>query len=224
LGCRQTLPCSTKQGRFFLRSGLPLTALVSVLRPRYGMRKEDNRVLRKIISGGQTGIDIAGLRAARAAGFETGGWMPKGWITDAGRRPEYATLYGMKQTASPKYPPRTAKNIATADATLIIARDPSTSGTALTRRIAQQKNHPFLQVLWIAPGQSDTPKETVAAWLNDFAVVNVAGNRATDLEGPVAAWLEQVFTLARETATASATPALSPAKTTNAPHKNKRNK
>jgi hypothetical protein len=31
-------------------------------------------MLKKIVSGGQTGADQAGLKAARAAGIETGGW------------------------------------------------------------------------------------------------------------------------------------------------------
>ena len=30
-----------------------------------------------VISGGQTGVDQAGWRAAKACGIRTGGWMPK---------------------------------------------------------------------------------------------------------------------------------------------------
>ena len=36
---------------------------------------------RKVISGGQTGADQAGLVAARRFGIPTGGWMPRGWKT-----------------------------------------------------------------------------------------------------------------------------------------------
>ena len=43
--------------------------------------------LRKIESGGQTGADQAGLRAARAERLETGGWAPKGWETEEGPAP-----------------------------------------------------------------------------------------------------------------------------------------
>jgi hypothetical protein len=35
-----------------------------------------------VISGGQTGADQAALRAARACGIATGGWAPKGWLTE----------------------------------------------------------------------------------------------------------------------------------------------
>ena len=36
----------------------------------------------EIISGAQTGADQAGWRAARAFDLDTGGWMPKGFITE----------------------------------------------------------------------------------------------------------------------------------------------
>jgi hypothetical protein len=39
-------------------------------------------MLVRIISGGQTGVDQAALRAARACGLETGGWVRLGWATD----------------------------------------------------------------------------------------------------------------------------------------------
>jgi hypothetical protein len=35
-------------------------------------------MLERVISGGQSGVDQASLRAARAAGFPTGGRAPKG--------------------------------------------------------------------------------------------------------------------------------------------------
>jgi hypothetical protein len=34
------------------------------------------QMLRKVISGGQTGVDLAGLDAAREAGILTGGYCP----------------------------------------------------------------------------------------------------------------------------------------------------
>jgi hypothetical protein len=49
----------------------------------------------KIISGGQTGVDRGALKAAKAAGLETGGWMPRGWLSEDGPHPEFAELYGM---------------------------------------------------------------------------------------------------------------------------------
>jgi hypothetical protein len=39
-------------------------------------------MLERIISGGQSGVDQAGWRAARALGLAAGGWMPLG-LTEA---------------------------------------------------------------------------------------------------------------------------------------------
>lgn len=47
--------------------------------------------IEKIISGGQTGADIAGLRWARKNGVPTGGYIPKGFRTESGYKTEYAT-------------------------------------------------------------------------------------------------------------------------------------
>jgi hypothetical protein len=35
----------------------------------------------KVISGGQSGADLGGLRAAKVLGIQTGGSMPKGFLT-----------------------------------------------------------------------------------------------------------------------------------------------
>jgi len=44
-------------------------------------------VLRKIVSGGQTGVDPAALDTARALGLRSGGWCPDGTlIINRGRR------------------------------------------------------------------------------------------------------------------------------------------
>jgi hypothetical protein len=80
-------------------------------------------MIERVISGGQTGADQAGWRAAKAGGIPTGGWMPKGYrtegrVNDAGfltadeSHPEFAELYGAKEHHSPEYPPRTRMNAA----------------------------------------------------------------------------------------------------------------
>ncbi|MEY2585055.1 MAG: hypothetical protein QOD80_1081, partial [Verrucomicrobiota bacterium] len=42
------------------------------------------RTLTKVISGGQTGVDQAALRAARDSGLEIGGWCPPGRVCEDG--------------------------------------------------------------------------------------------------------------------------------------------
>lgn len=86
----------------------------------------------KIISGGQTGVDLAGLDAAKKNGLETGGWMPRRWQNLEGQQPHFATLYGMNEHRSVGYAPRTKQNIVDSDGTLIIATNQSSPGTRLT--------------------------------------------------------------------------------------------
>jgi Circularly permutated YpsA SLOG family len=72
-------------------------------------------MLERVISGGQTGADQAGWRAA---GIPTGGWMPLGFLTEDGPRPEFAELYGAVETSSAAYPPRNRMNAQAGDGTL----------------------------------------------------------------------------------------------------------
>ena len=57
----------------------------------------------KIVSGGQTGVDRAGLEAAIALGLPYGGWVPKGRIAEDGTVPlKYAGMqeHNVKQLCS----------------------------------------------------------------------------------------------------------------------------
>jgi len=49
----------------------------------------------RVISGGQTGADIAGLKAAKAFGIPTGGYMTSGFRTLDGYKPEYHREYNV---------------------------------------------------------------------------------------------------------------------------------
>ncbi|MGH9425849.1 MAG: YpsA SLOG family protein [Terriglobia bacterium] len=64
-----------------------------------------------IISGGQTGADQAGLRAARAVGFRTGGYAPVGWFTEDGPQPALLQGFGLVECDRPGYAARTFANV-----------------------------------------------------------------------------------------------------------------
>jgi hypothetical protein len=49
-------------------------------------------MLKKIISGGQTGADVAGLDVAIKHGIPHGGAIPKGRLTENGTLPENITF------------------------------------------------------------------------------------------------------------------------------------
>ena len=87
-------------------------------------------MIEKIISGGQTGADIAGLKFARDNGIPTGGSAPKGFMTETGSRPELRDLYNLRELNG-SYMDRTIRNVMDADGTVIFA-EKMTDGSQLT--------------------------------------------------------------------------------------------
>lgn len=153
-------------------------------------------MLTKVISGGQTGADIAGLLAAKNFGIETGGTMPRGFLTQAGPKPEYANQFGIVEHNSPKYPPRTIKNVSDADGTIRLAYDFNSPGERLTIKAVQDMKKPYIDVDLRNP----RPTKEVAEWINrhTIKVLNVAGNSErtySGITGDVLEYLENVFVL-----------------------------
>lgn len=131
-------------------------------------------LLRRVVSGGQTGADQAGLLIAKAFGFETGGWMPKGWKTLDGPRPDFAEEYGLQEHTSDSYVPRTYRNARESDGTIRLAGKFSSRGEVCTLNAIKQYKKPRFDVKF---QKSPEPEEFVA-WLdeNKIEVLNVAGN------------------------------------------------
>ena len=75
---------------------------------------------RKVISGGQTGADQAGLVVARRFGIPTAGWMPRGWKTSAEPNPHLGREYGLREHTG-DYAERTAANVRDSDGTIRFA-------------------------------------------------------------------------------------------------------
>jgi hypothetical protein len=151
-------------------------------------------VLRKIVSGGQTGVDRAALDAALAAGLACGGWCPRG------RRAEDGPLdsrYPLRETPERDYAQRTTWNVRDADATLILARPPLRGGSALTRRSARRLGRP---VLVVDPEAPDALAR-VRAWIGDAGIgtLNVAGPRESQQPGIYAAARSLLDALLRPT-------------------------
>ncbi len=134
--------------------------------------------LRKIISGGQTGVDRGALDAAIALGIEHGGWCPQGRQAEDGRIPD---CYRLEETDSPDYPARTERNVVESDATLILFRGQLSGGTLLTLQLAEEHGRPCLavdldsSVLW---GE-------IRKWFekNRVEVLNIAGPRESQCPG-----------------------------------------
>lgn len=134
-------------------------------------------MLRKIISGGQTGVDRAGLDAAIRWRISHGGAIPRGRRTEDGKLPDRYNLTEMPFTS---YPARTEKNVVDGDATVIFSHGPLSNGSLLTQKKALQHKRP---VLHLDLHQVDAGR--AAALLVDFVhahrveVLNIAGPRAS---------------------------------------------
>lgn len=132
-------------------------------------------MIKKIISGGQTGADQAGLDAAIDFGIDHGGWIPKGRLTEAGILPE---KYHLEEMQTKSYPKRTEKNIISSDGTIIISRGQLSGGSALTKRLAIKHKKPFLH-LDLKDTVFDNAVVIFSSWVykNNISVLNVAGPR-----------------------------------------------
>ena len=137
-------------------------------------------MLDKVVSGGQTGADQGGWRAARACGVATGGWMPLGWLTEDGPRPDLAALYGAAEMPTARYRARTEQNVRDSDATLWFGSVDS-PGAKVTLQAAESMGKPRMIV---RAGREVRPSD-VAAWIAEqrVRVLNVAGNRESKAPG-----------------------------------------
>ncbi|MCU0372377.1 MAG: hypothetical protein MUE56_03950 [Ignavibacteria bacterium] len=131
-------------------------------------------LIKKIISGGQTGADRAALDAALYLGIPTGGWCPKGYRTEKGKDLSLKK-YGLRETLSSRTVERTVKNIRVSDGTVIFTSlDKNGSftgkGTRLTYDTAVKLKKPFIV---------NPDKITFLCWLYIYRIktLNVAGNR-----------------------------------------------
>jgi hypothetical protein len=85
-------------------------------------------MLKKIVSGGQTGVDRGALDAALSLHFPCGGWCPEGRMAEDGA---IAARYPLRELPGGDYDARTAANVRDSDGTLIIHFGEVAGGTRL---------------------------------------------------------------------------------------------
>jgi len=135
-------------------------------------------MIKKIISGGQTGVDRAALDIAIALNFPHSGWCPKGRKAEDGLIP---AKYQLQETPSPDYSERTAWNVRDSDGTLIICQNEIMGGTLLTMKVAQQLKKSYF-IFDVAKRQDI---KLIKHWLkeNQIYLLNIAGPRESQSYG-----------------------------------------
>ncbi|SDB16132.1 putative molybdenum carrier protein [Bauldia litoralis] len=144
-----------------------------------------------VVSGGQTGVDRAALKAAVALGLAHGGWVPRdGWAEDQPQPPGICADYPeLKPTPSADPVERTEWNVRDSDRTLILVSPgglAASPGTAATLRFARCLGRPAL----VVPVDAVDAAGRIAAWLpgaTSALVLNVAGPRESEAPGIQAA-------------------------------------
>ena len=132
--------------------------------------------LKKIVSGGQTGVDRAALDAALAANSPCGGWAPGDRSAEDGIIPEQ---YPLIPLPSGGYRQRTRLNVSDSDGTAILYNETLKGGTRLTRNLCALLKRPYVLI-----NAAETPDPIKAAEKivkfveeNGIETLNVAGPR-----------------------------------------------
>ena len=143
-------------------------------------------MVKRIVSGGQTGVDRAALDVALERELPCGGWCPQGRLAEDG---VIADRYPVRETPSAAYEERTGWNVRDSDGTLVLATFPPTGGTAYTLYLIEQYGRPFAAVDLdrVAGDELTLQAEAgrVAAWIEaeGIRVLNVAGPRESKQPG-----------------------------------------
>lgn len=134
--------------------------------------------VKKVVSGGQSGVDRAALDVAMALGIPHNGWCPKGRRSEDG---VISAVYQLQETPKTDYRQRTEWNVRDSDGTLILTRGEPTGGTAATIKFADDYRKPCLVLDLLKTADVDS----VRSWLNENSVrvLNVAGPRESGCPG-----------------------------------------
>jgi Circularly permutated YpsA SLOG family len=132
--------------------------------------------LKKIVSGGQPGVDRAALDAALAAGFPCGGWAPGDRMAEDGIIPDRYPLMVLPKGSNRQ---RTRLNVVDSDGSAILYHETLEGGTRLTRNLCALLRQPYILI-----NVRETPDPIVAAQrivkfieYDGIEVLNVAGPR-----------------------------------------------
>ena len=142
-------------------------------------------VVRRVVSGGQTGADRAALDAARSAGISHGGWCPAGGLAEDMTEPPglLARYPALRETDSADPAERTVLNVRDSDATLaVVPSGAPTGGTLLAVQEAARLARPCL----VTAGEDPAAVLEWLSALGEGITLNVAGPRESTRPGTYA--------------------------------------
>jgi hypothetical protein len=148
----------------------------------YSIRCNDGTsiMLERIISGGQTGADQAGWRAARVFGVPTGGCMAQGFVTEDRPYQELTETYVAAEMTTDSALDRIEQNVEHSDATLWFGVT-TTSAARVTVEACLEFYKPCMP---LDPAASFEPSH-IARWIleNQIRTLYVTGNSEKDEPG-----------------------------------------
>ncbi len=135
-------------------------------------------MIRRVVSGGQTGVDRAALDVALALGYACGGWCPRGRRAEDGPIP---CSYPLRETPSEDYAQRTEWNVRDSDGTLVLSHGRPSGGTAFTIATVRR----LKKALLVLDLRQEPDAARVGRWLAQrrIATLNVAGPRESQRPG-----------------------------------------
>lgn len=139
-------------------------------------------MIRRIVSGGQTGADRAGLDVAIELGIPHGGWCPKGRLAEDGEVP---ARYELRETRTRNYLERTELNVCDSDGTVIFIGGALAGGSKRTQQFAIEAGKPCFVARLDAGADLEALVADFRAWLREHrvAVLDVAGSRESKSPG-----------------------------------------
>jgi hypothetical protein len=143
------------------------------------------------------------VEGSSSCGIETGGWMPKGFLTEEGPQRYFADLYNAVEMPTPWYPARTEQNVRYSDGTLWFGST-DTPGAKTTLEACKRFNRP---VMLITPSEVVLPSD-VFQWLRQNPQIkrlNIARNRESKNPG-IGARVERFLIAVFKRVNASAAP------------------
>lgn len=158
--------------------------------------------IERIVSGGQTGADRAGLDWALANAVPHEGWCPAGRRAEDG---EIASGYALRETAGAGYLVRTEWNVRDSDGTVIFSLAARLGGGSMrTLEFAQRAGKPVLHLSKATCGAVEDAARELVDWAgrHRVRVLNVAGPRRSG-EPLVGDYVREVLDAAWRCRTAS---------------------